>query len=110
MPIQRKMKRNRARKQTKGSCWYCGQTARRDESTLDHIIPLANGGKNHQSNMVFSCLPCNQEKGDKSLEQYRAFSGITLFWGERRGIGPQHRQWDWVTDPIVVQEEGYDDE
>lgn len=111
MPVQRKSKRMKARKQTGGRCWYCSKHVHKDEATLDHVIPLTRGGGYERSNLVFSCQPCNEEKGDKSLEQYRTFKGITLFWGERQGIGSHHRRWDWVADPVVVsEEEGYDDE
>ncbi len=110
MPVQRKTKRMKARKQTKGRCWYCSKHVGKNEATLDHVIPLARGGGFERSNLVFACQSCNTEKGDKSLEQYRTFKRIALFWGERQGFGSQHRRWDWTGEPLMFQEEGYDDE
>lgn len=41
------------------TCRYCGGAA----STTDHVVPLASGGMNTESNLVASCLTCNAKKG-----------------------------------------------
>lgn len=40
------------------------------ESTIDHIVPLANGGKNEPVNAICSCINCNRQKGDLSIKQF----------------------------------------
>lgn len=49
----------------RGKCAYCGGHG----STIDHVIPRAKGGKHTWENVVLSCSPCNQRKGDKLLSQ-----------------------------------------
>lgn len=51
-------------------CTYCRATLTLEEATIDHIVPLSRGGsRNGWRNMVLSCLPCNQRKGDKLLDE-----------------------------------------
>ncbi len=44
-------------------CAYCGKplTYGTEDATFDHVIPLALGGESVISNIVPSCLHCNQE-------------------------------------------------
>lgn len=44
-------------------CHYCGVELAENESTLDHLIPLARGGSNSLQNLVLACQPCNTWKG-----------------------------------------------
>ena len=46
----------------KGVCHYCGQKFPKEELTLDHIVPLARGGRSTRGNMVVCCRKCNMEK------------------------------------------------
>ncbi|MBE6398830.1 MAG: HNH endonuclease [Lentisphaerae bacterium] len=46
----------------KGICHYCQQKFPPDELTLDHIVPVARGGRSTRGNMVVCCLNCNQQK------------------------------------------------
>lgn len=50
-------------------CVYCGCFVSRymidgDElkATIDHVIPLAYGGKSDYDNLVLSCLKCNRQR------------------------------------------------
>jgi 5-methylcytosine-specific restriction endonuclease McrA len=38
-------------------------TATRAELSVDHIIPLADGGSNDPSNFQVICVTCNKRKG-----------------------------------------------
>lgn len=49
--------------QAKGGCAICGKPLSYDEMTLDHIIPLAEGGMDDVSNLQCTHLQCNQMKG-----------------------------------------------
>lgn len=37
---------------------------------LDHILPRASGGTHAPSNLLTSCLDCNEERGDRSALEY----------------------------------------
>lgn len=62
MPTDWKRTRARIVKRDHGICHYCG----RDNSTsCDHLIPVSKGGTDNDDNLVCSCWPCNQKKGDR---------------------------------------------
>lgn len=46
------------------TCQYCLDVFPRAELTLDHVVPRKHGGKTHWENIVASCGPCNNKKGD----------------------------------------------
>ena len=53
------------RRIAKGLCYYCGRNIPAKELTMDHIVPLARGGKSTKGNLVTACKECNNNK--KSL-------------------------------------------
>jgi 5-methylcytosine-specific restriction enzyme A len=50
------------RKRGAGLCYYCGQKFKPTELTMDHLIPIARGGKSSQGNLVPACKECNNKK------------------------------------------------
>ena len=46
----------------KGICYYCGQAVPPKKLTMDHIVPVARGGKSTKSNVVPACKECNNKK------------------------------------------------
>jgi len=52
------------------ACSYCLRQDRK--LTMDHIIPINNGGNHTKDNIVPSCQPCNSKKGTKNLLQFIA--------------------------------------
>ena len=46
----------------KGICHYCQQHFPPEELTMDHIVPLARGGKSTKGNVVPCCKECNNQK------------------------------------------------
>ena len=53
------------RRCSKGRCHYCGRSIPPRELTMDHIVPIARGGKTTRGNVVPCCKQCNNRK--KSL-------------------------------------------
>ncbi len=50
------------------TCAYCGRS---DVSLqVEHIIPSSRGGSDRVSNLTMACSECNQEKGDKTAEEF----------------------------------------
>lgn len=45
-----------------GVCHYCGKKVGAENLTMDHVIPVARGGKSVKSNVVPACHACNQSK------------------------------------------------
>lgn len=54
-------------KRDKFTCQYCGRKSPDVILQVDHIIPVANGGKNDMLNLVTSCVDCNLGKGANEL-------------------------------------------
>ena len=51
-------------------CAYSGQVLSKDTRSLDHIIPLNNGGKHEIWNLVPMYKPYNSSKHDKDMEEW----------------------------------------
>ena len=45
-----------------GLCHFCQQSVGADHLTMDHLVPLARGGKSTKGNIVPACQACNQKK------------------------------------------------
>ena len=45
-----------------GYCHWCGKKFALEDLTMDHIIPIARGGKASRNNVVPSCKECNTKK------------------------------------------------
>jgi 5-methylcytosine-specific restriction endonuclease McrA len=51
------------------TCQYCGVRFSKSHLTLDHVIPVVQGGGKSWENIVTSCKPCNQRKGGNTPGQ-----------------------------------------
>lgn len=49
-------------KLARGVCHYCGRTVGAAALTMDHVVPVARGGKSVKSNCVPCCKDCNNKK------------------------------------------------
>jgi 5-methylcytosine-specific restriction endonuclease McrA len=49
------------------TCQYCGGTPPKVLLHIDHIVAVANGGKNDESNLITSCADCNLGKSSVPL-------------------------------------------
>ncbi len=54
------------------TCMYDGCPNR--ATTVDHVVPLCQGGQTTWQNLVACCLPCNQRKGGRTPDE----AGMTL--------------------------------
>jgi 5-methylcytosine-specific restriction protein A len=46
----------------RGVCQYCGQTVGAAALTMDHVVPVARGGRSTRGNVVPACSACNKSK------------------------------------------------
>jgi len=68
--LKRERQKARALRQTqwwkrrcaKGCCHYCGQPTPAAALTMDHIVPVARGGRSVKGNVVPACKMCNTRK------------------------------------------------
>lgn len=51
-----------------GPCTACGDT---NDLTVDHRVPLSQGGTNHPSNLVVLCRACNSRKHNRPEQETR---------------------------------------
>ena len=58
------------------TCVYCGKKDQPLE--VEHIKPKSKGGSDRFSNLTLSCTSCNQDKGNKSIDEYLAHNSILL--------------------------------
>jgi hypothetical protein len=49
-------------------CNWCNVKLKREDCTLDHVVPLSRGGLDNANNWVLSCEPCNRDRGNKMPE------------------------------------------
>jgi 5-methylcytosine-specific restriction endonuclease McrA len=61
-------------RQQGGKC-FCG-TGLMDGFTVDHVIPLCNGGTNLPENIQLLCAECNADKGRKSDADWKSARGF----------------------------------
>jgi 5-methylcytosine-specific restriction protein A len=60
----RKLRQSRwwQQKLAAGICYYCGKVFKPGDLTMDHIVPLARGGRSTKDNLVACCKECNTRK------------------------------------------------
>ncbi len=46
----------------KGLCHYCGEEVGPAHLTMDHVVPVARGGRSTRGNVVPCCEACNKNK------------------------------------------------
>jgi 5-methylcytosine-specific restriction endonuclease McrA len=54
----------------KTNCSYCGKETKREDRTIDHVVPLAKGGPHAIANLAMACFSCNSSKQDKDLQEW----------------------------------------
>ena len=47
---------------SKGICYYCETIVSPSHLTMDHVLPLSQGGKTTKGNLVPCCKSCNSKK------------------------------------------------
>lgn len=47
-------------------CTYCGKPA----DSIDHIVPVINGGTGDRENLTPACMDCNRKKHSMSVEAF----------------------------------------
>lgn len=67
VPYKRVMlSRKNILKRDRNTCQYCGK---RDNLTIDHVLPKSRGGRDSWENLVAACVSCNNRKGDRTPQE-----------------------------------------
>ena len=61
------------RKRSDGICHYCRQSFPPKELTMDHVIPLARGGRSEKFNLVPCCKDCNTKKKQMLPAEWKSY-------------------------------------
>jgi 5-methylcytosine-specific restriction endonuclease McrA len=82
----RRSKKRRAQlfEKQNGLCFYCGRpmtkvkhkgdgNPKNSSLTLEHIIPLEDGGTNRLENLAASCYDCNNKKHRRRMQEKQAW-------------------------------------
>jgi 5-methylcytosine-specific restriction endonuclease McrA len=64
-----------------GICAYCKGQHDHQALTIDHVIPVKQGGRHEVANIVLACDRCNKSKGNRTPEQW------VNRWYLRKNIG-----------------------
>lgn len=57
-------------------CYYCEEVLNGLNTTVDHIIPEAEGGTHDLDNLIPCCLKCNVDKKNMYLDEWLAIIRI----------------------------------
>jgi 5-methylcytosine-specific restriction endonuclease McrA len=52
------------------ACYYCGTPLTQQAATMDHVVPVAQGGRSVRGNVVPACKACNTAKGGLSAAEW----------------------------------------
>ena len=87
--------RDLVRQRAAGKCEYCHVVERWQyvPFTVDHIIPLAEGGDDDPDNLALACFHCNRRKADR-LAVLEPDSGMqVLLFNPRQDEWSEHFAW-----------------
>lgn len=68
------------------ACAYCRTPTALEDIQAEHVIALSKGGANNLGNLLPSCAPCNADKRDLTMDEWKADR-------ERRELPPVITHW-----------------
>lgn len=64
----------------KGKCHFCGcdtqlkpttrKRMKKDDATVEHMIPRIKGGSSRRANLKMACFSCNNDRSDMDADQW----------------------------------------
>jgi hypothetical protein len=93
--------REQVRKRAEYLCEYCHTSERWQyvRFTLDHVVPLGEGGKDTLENLALACFHCNRRKSNKQTATLQSGLAVPLF-NPRTQLWSEH--FCWSTDGLLV--------
>ncbi|MBD1903061.1 HNH endonuclease [Trichocoleus sp. DQ-A3] len=98
MPPHRKISevvRQQVRQRASSLCEYCHASEQWQyvQFTVDHVIPIAQGGVDTIENLALACFHCNRRKADKITAIDPQFDAQVLLFNPRQDIWKEHFIW-----------------
>ena len=83
-------------------CEYCHTSEQWQyvRFTIDHIIPVAQGGPDDPDNLALACFHCNRRKADKLTAVDPDSGGELLLFNPRRDAWSEH--FIWSSDGLFI--------
>jgi 5-methylcytosine-specific restriction endonuclease McrA len=50
---------------------HANRRRKKTRATREHLVRKADGGTDHDSNIVMACAACNHERGDAPVDAYK---------------------------------------
>lgn len=87
--------REYVRKRAKFLCEYCHTDERWQmvQFTIDHVLPLADGGTNDLENLALACFHCNRRKSNKTAVFDPVTGAAVSIFNPREMIWNEHFSW-----------------
>jgi hypothetical protein len=85
----------RVREAAQNRCGYCQSPQHLVMARLEieHIIPLAQGGSDDESNLWLACPLCNRHKGDRTAGQDPVTNTAVPLFNPRTQAWAEHFRW-----------------
>jgi len=85
----------RVRESAGHRCGYCRSPQHLIHAPLEveHIVPLAHGGGDDETNLWLACPLCNRHKSDKSAARDPLTGALVPLYNPRIQRWPEHFQW-----------------
>ena len=85
-------------RRAKNCCEYCGLSQVRQEATfhIDHIIPLASGGRTTADNLALACVSCSLRKSARETSIDPETGTEVAIFHPRQDQWKDHFKWDGV--------------
>ncbi|MBS1808741.1 MAG: HNH endonuclease [Acidobacteria bacterium] len=85
-------------RRAKNRCEYCGLSQAGQEATfhIDHILPLASGGKTTADNLALACVSCSLRKSARERAADPQTGKEVALFHPRRDQWAAHFRWEGV--------------
>ena len=81
-----------------GRCEYCGLSQAGQEARfhIDHVVPVAHGGKTVEENLALACVSCSLRKAARRLAPDPQTGAEATLFNPRSDSWAEHFRWDGV--------------
>ena len=87
--------RQQVAQRAKGLCEYCHASEQWQyvRFTVDHVMPMAQGGLESSENLALACFHCNRKKGTKTTAAEPLSGAVSPLFNPRQQSWSEHFVW-----------------